>query len=914
MTAQPTVAATGPTPLPAGVEVRYQLTTLSDWHAGTGAGRPGDVDRLVARDDDELPYLPAKTVTGLWRDGCEIAARALDGGSGRVADDDPEGGPEGGPGDRTVAERAPADRAEAGGAWSRLVELVFGGQPALGPPGGEGPTGRPEPAALSIRAARLGRDLRAALARAERVAQAVTFVKPGVRIDPRSGRADDRMLRFEEQARAGIELTGVLTLGAASGPRLPAPQAEEFHRYATALLLAGARLVEQVGGKRRRGNGRCALTIPGQDLDAWWSWLAAAPPPPVGRWTAPTGLPHGRPLFGAAPGIAEETGWEVAELTLTLVDPVLAAGRLVGNQLSGADQIPGSTLLPKVLSLLGAPAQTAMLAGRLLVTAATPVVGEQRSLPAPRILARVKTDTGSGARVVNRALCRTPPVDADGEREQLKRIAGFVRPAVGPPELVGPSELVGLSELSDGGEPSLAHPRLTSQVRTHNSVDDASQRPTSTTGGGLFTYEVLAAGTVLRAQVRAREGALEAGWARRLAGEWTLGRSRKDDYGRVSVAVRPLPKPAPADRAGAAGGRRLLVWLVSDVVLLDERLRASTRPDLLRAAVAHGLGLAARDLRETAPRRVRPPGGGPDDEFWLVPTELAAGRTESWHTRWGLPRPTICAFGAGGVASYDLAPHARLEPAALVELETGGIGERRGEGFGQVQVAVLPADEGTDADANHGVEADGPDVLTTEVLRAAEWGTGPLVPPSGGDGGGGDEGSPAPLDAAERELYELLCEEAWRSEIARRAAAVVADHDRHSGILGFDLCDRDRDRDSPSSSQLALLRDLLPHLVAPGVGVAEPDNTSAVAVMFDEIVDEARRRAWPKTAGEVTRKLLTEPGRVWALLDWADMAEDTGLGLPEAEGRALVDALRSRLWPEAVSALVLAALSARRRS
>ena len=61
----------------------------------------------------------------------------------------------------------------------------------------------PEPAALSIRAARLDDDLRSVLSRMRLVKDAMTFVKPGVKIELRTGRAEDRKLRFEEQARSG---------------------------------------------------------------------------------------------------------------------------------------------------------------------------------------------------------------------------------------------------------------------------------------------------------------------------------------------------------------------------------------------------------------------------------------------------------------------------------------------------------------------------------------------------------------------------------------------------------------------------------------------------------------------------------------------------------------------------------------
>ena len=50
----------------------------SDWHIGSGTGRRGDMDRMVKRDRDGLPYLPAKTITGIWRDACELLVNGLD--------------------------------------------------------------------------------------------------------------------------------------------------------------------------------------------------------------------------------------------------------------------------------------------------------------------------------------------------------------------------------------------------------------------------------------------------------------------------------------------------------------------------------------------------------------------------------------------------------------------------------------------------------------------------------------------------------------------------------------------------------------------------------------------------------------------------------------------------------------------
>src|SRR5277367_6418029 len=99
-----------------------QLKMISDWHVGSGTGCPGSVDRLVLRDEDGLPFVPAKTLTGIWRDACELAAFDLDNG-------DPEG------------------------VWSKWVEHVFGEQPARTLPGTHTPL-PPRPAILSVRPAR----------------------------------------------------------------------------------------------------------------------------------------------------------------------------------------------------------------------------------------------------------------------------------------------------------------------------------------------------------------------------------------------------------------------------------------------------------------------------------------------------------------------------------------------------------------------------------------------------------------------------------------------------------------------------------------------------------------------------------------------------------------------------------------
>jgi CRISPR-associated protein Csx10 len=204
-------------------DFRISVAFTSDWHIGTGAGRPGSIDRLVRRDPvDRLPYVPAKTFTGVLRDSCEAIADGLDkadGGTGR--------------------------------AWMALLDHIFGDQPARARRAAEN---APASASLSIGPAHIVDSLLTSLRAKPALKRALTFVKPGVRIDPGTGQAQTKHLRMIEVVRGGVTLVSEATLDLT---RLP----NEWHEPARALLWAGARSVGRVGGQRRRGLGRCNVTL-----------------------------------------------------------------------------------------------------------------------------------------------------------------------------------------------------------------------------------------------------------------------------------------------------------------------------------------------------------------------------------------------------------------------------------------------------------------------------------------------------------------------------------------------------------------------------------------------------------------------------------------------------------------------------
>lgn len=191
--------------------LRFSLTVrfLADWHIGSGLERPGAEDRLVRRDDDELPYAPAKTLTGMIRDAAEQLALGLAQEQAPVVENRADNN----------ADNAYEQSLQTS-LWFQWVLWLFGDQPHRT---GDSLVGRSRPheGRISIRPAYLPDDLKTALGqRAVRsgtppageshrqlLRESLFFTKPGVKL-LRNGRAADKCLRFEEMVRAPMTLRG----------------------------------------------------------------------------------------------------------------------------------------------------------------------------------------------------------------------------------------------------------------------------------------------------------------------------------------------------------------------------------------------------------------------------------------------------------------------------------------------------------------------------------------------------------------------------------------------------------------------------------------------------------------------------------------------------------------------------------
>lgn len=711
-----------------------RVTMHSDWHVGTGYGRTGEVDRLVSRDTDGLPYLPAKTLTGVWRDACELVALGLD-----------DGTP---------------------GAWCDLLETVFGSQPALSQENSR-PTA-PRPASMGVRSAHMPVSVKDAVAGKPRLHAALTFVKPGVGIDEQTGAARANFLRFEEMARAGAVLDAVVDL----------PFADPHRTAATALLVAGAAFVEGVGGKRRRGAGRCTFDVIGApSVEDAASWLEENASPPAGRpagRSAPPPPADDRRWSGSA---GEE--WVRVPLRLRTVTPVVVAESLLGNVVTTDDRVPGRMLLPLLARLLTAagvdPAR--VIADRaLVVTDAVVTVGGRPARPVPTVLQHPKEHPDF---LVNRLVEPETP-----EHSPLKGLrSGWI------------------GDLPKDGLPErTVVPR---RLSTHNTIHDETQRPTSEVGG-VYSYQAIAPDVELVAEVRLPQTLADflaqnrAEWWTALDGLERMGRSSKDDYGSVEVSASP-PRD---DAASPRGGTTLTLWLLSDVVLLDARLRPAPTVEALADAVTEALGVTAT-LRQ---------------EPELLSAELRTARRESWQTRWGLPRPSVVGIAAGSCVVLDL--DSEPDPRRLMALERDGIGERRAEGFGQVRVNDPLLDE----------------QLSKRSARAE-------------DGSGDDDSTGHAASSSPPEWFRAVELAAWRDALRRSARLLASTSAGREVVLGV--------TDSkPTNAQLGGLRQALSTLGAPG----GPDRA------MRWVRRQTGKDRWPEKASDTLAKLVDDPQVVWGRL------------------------------------------------
>ena len=472
-------------------------------------------------------------------------------------------------------------------------------------------------------------------------------VRAATAIDPESQRALTGSLRFEQVVGPG-------TLGSALTLNPEATWSGEQTAAAQQILTVAAALVDGVGGARRRGLGAARLSLPGQPALLLQELLDNPLPAPPPLRLAPS--PAELPTTGPEP----DQGWTSIDLQVDLTGPLLALKEVRGNQLLTYPHLPGSVLLPWVCARLRAAGiadtQRWVQAGALIVTAATPLLGGQRSHPTPLCFVRPKDDTVGELR--NQLLSHANPDAEPGAAERPER--------------------GGYAVLNSGGAIQLGTAQLGRALHNHIQQLPAAVGP-ATTETALYSVQHLLPGQLLGAQVLLRADLVSELPAGTPVQSWLtdprarLGGKSRSEYGAAAITAtqpsppaQPLPSPPLPD-----GPQSVVVLLHSDTLVRDSRLRLSADPDDLRRELQSRLDLPALTA---AP-----------DPAGEVAVATRTHRHDGWHSPSGLPRPSLPALAAGTVLRltwHGQPPH----PAAVHALHTEGVGDRRAEGFGRVRL------------------------------------------------------------------------------------------------------------------------------------------------------------------------------------------------------------------------------------
>ncbi|HIK42617.1 RAMP superfamily CRISPR-associated protein [Thermoleptolyngbya sp. M55_K2018_002] len=838
--------------------MKFQLTITmqSDWHVGAGAGRRGDIDRLIQRDTDGLPYLPAKTLTGIWRDACELIANGLDSAGGTST------------------------------SWNQWVDFLFGDQPAIA---NAALSTAPQPAALSIRAAHLPKSLRNLLkhrAKASNPAHqalqsAFTFIKPGISIDDR-GCAKEDFLRFEEMARIGAVLTADCELLAALNP--------EQQQAACTLLAAGATVVERLGGKRRRGAGRCEFKIDWPEevgiQQAVWDILARdAPELPEASEDSSDGSEDISEKTNSLEIRSDQSGWQRITIALEALTPLVIPARTIGNVVETLDYIPGTQLLRLVLQQvrsLGVDLGDAVARGDLLVTNATVAIADQPGQPIPACLFYEKSGGGldKGGKVYNR-FC---------EPEQSSQIKGYRK---------------GYIEFTKPVETLPEYKTVNTLVGTHNTIEDPYQRPTSEVGG-VYSYEAIAPKTCFRAELRMRQSIYDAlcqkhpNWYEKLQGNHRIGQSKKDDYGAVDITVKIIQPEyetdiSTEDSKQTEQTEKLWIWLLSDMLLRNESLRPTASVEDFRQALQQTLSANQQTLNaggdeSSIQLELSTPGEG------LISAMLRSHRVESWQTQWNLPRPSLVGIAAGSCMVFEV-KSGTLDPQRLRQLELSGIGERTAEGYGQLCFNHPLLSEP--------LSAKKPNRKTEEALKSQE----------------AELDTPPPLLSASNrnsdvfDYARLIEKAAWREAIRRAALFLASEGDRRESLLGIRIHQTEQGEfvGQPSMSQLGGLRSVLSQLKF---------NQKEPVLSWIENIREKRSSKWDATKDGLDKieRLIHEETQIWqgisAALCHADPNQNS-LNHPSLQELTLTQTgesdLKQELWAEAVQVVIDACIRAHKR-
>ena len=410
---------------------------------------------------------------------------------------------------------------------------------------------------------------------------------------------------------------------------------EELSDDETKLLNDAVKAVRRLGGKRRRGAGLCRMN--------WYSELNEKE------------IPHKDSLLIADKPLA---------IRLTCLQPLIIAGKTFGNSVRCETEIPGYMLLSYYVNEVFAPLgkermQKAVMNNEISVSNFLPELYGSCALPVPLCMAEKK----ESKELVNRL------IHAPADNEQMKDIrTGYI--------VVSSNKITYY--------PAGVHKIF----KTHNTIEDSSQRPDKTTGS-LFTYEAIEAGQKFIGSVKISKSLLDDIMQSeekykiisKLSGDiHKIGRSRKDEYGEVMIEHISQSD----ENITLIGKNYLIVYLKSDLILKDSYNGYSTKIEDVKKTLSYKLDIILEDIPENEwiernNFNISPLGGTRGHC-------IRTGRRDSWQAFWGLPRPSLIYFREGSIFVFKVINPENWNDEKIKALLQKGLGERTAEGYGQILI------------------------------------------------------------------------------------------------------------------------------------------------------------------------------------------------------------------------------------
>lgn len=646
------------------IQLNFRLNLQSDYHVSAGKRADQTVDSALLRDFDDAPVLRGTLLAGLLRDGL-----------------------------RDLLKLQATNRITENGWDAPAFERLFGSVER-----------RKRWACSSARAVEL-------IESAENSWGGMSTAR--IRINPRTRRASDQQLFFQEEGDK--RLCFDFTLSCAGMSALD--QADAW------LLVAASRMVRHIGSARRRGRGACRIELTSVDgitkPDDASEWTAYAVEQFRADWLESDSLPVAdvEQYVKVAPPPSEEKTIRLRMIARS-AEPILIAKRSqAANKLETRDIIPGTALIgafaSRAADVMGlgktddAPPlfRELFVRGALRTTGLYPARPEGArlypALPAPRSLAQCATYPYFTS--VEESAGPSHPL-IDGLKQAVPEGCQHKTPTgICNSKLKAPRTLLTLEQ-----SPYAFAPKTREEM--HISIDPETGRVES---GNLFEYTTLEANQWFVGELicdRSHWGDLQklAALSTSQYNQLRVGKAAQRGHGLVHFVLEEItPDEAPLLVRQPMASRvnfdeqtplDLTIMLLTDTIVSDPWGRfvngfvdaqSSTEAPFRSQWLADWFGVDSAEL-EIVSRDGLP--------LQFVANE----RVDSFNSHRRMPRWRDHALQAGSVCRIILSPAAQIKLidgikdttqtnedrllAALAQLEQKAVGLRQHEGFGRIGI------------------------------------------------------------------------------------------------------------------------------------------------------------------------------------------------------------------------------------